>query len=194
MKPIVFSEGNSKEFEFLLKEEMEAPLKHLEKELLSIRTGRASTNMVSDLKVECYGQEMPLRELATIATPDARLITIQPWDKGIIGDIEKALLSSDLGASPVNDGQIIRIQLPMMSSARREELIKTLGKKTEDCRVGVRNIRKEFHNQLREAEKEHLISEDFAERLTNLLQKITDQFIEKADLLQKKKEAELKTI
>lgn len=194
MKPIIFSEGNPKEFESLLKEAMEAPLKHYEKELVAIRTGRASTTMVSDIKVECYGQMMPLRELATLAAPESRLVTIQPWDKGVIGDIEKAILTSDLGVTPINDGQTIRIQLPMMSSERREELVKSLGKKTEDCRVGVRNIRKEFHNLLREAEKEHLISEDFAQRLSQLLQKTTDLYIEKAEVLHKKKESELKVV
>lgn len=194
MKPIIFSEGNSKEFESFLKEAMEAPIKHYEKELVAIRTGRASTSMINDLKVECYGQMMLLRELATLAAPESRLITIQPWDKGIIGDIEKAILASDLGVTPVNDGQIIRIQLPMMSSERRDELVKSLGKKTEECRIGIRNIRKEFHNHLREAEREHLISEDFAQRLNTLLQKITDSYIEKAESLHKKKETELKAV
>ena len=191
MKPIVFSEGNTTEFESTLKEAMESPIRHFEKELASIRAGRATISMLDDIKVEAYGQLMKLREVATLATPDARLITVQPWDKSIIGDIEKAILASDFGITPVNDGQIIRLQLPIMSQERRGELLKTLSKKTEECRIGVRNVRKEYHNQIREAEKDNLISEDFAGRLQKLLQKITDDFIAKAESLQKKKENEL---
>ncbi len=191
MEAIPLIEGNSKDFEVKLKEEMEKPIKHFEKELITIRTGRASTALVENLKVECYGQVMTLKELATLAAPEARLITIQPWDKTIIENIEKAILASDLGLTPVNDGNIIRLQLPQMSSSRRDELNKILGKKTEECRVGIRNIRKEFHNAIRDAEKKHNISEDFARRLTELLQKITDEYIAKAEALHDKKEKEL---
>jgi ribosome recycling factor len=194
MEPIIFSEGNTKIFEDAVKVEMDKPIKHYEKELVSIRTGRASTVLVEDIKVECYGQLMKLRELATLSAPDARLITIQPWDKSIINDIEKAITISDLGVSPINDGNLIRIQLPQMSEARRSELHKVLNKKTEECKVGIRNIRKDFHNKLREAEKDHGISEDFAERLNDLLQKITDIFTKKADDLHTKKETEIKFV
>lgn len=194
METLVFAEGNSKSFEDAVKVEMENPLKHYEKELATIRTGRASTTLVEDLKVECYGQIMKLRELATLGAPDARLITIQPWDKSIINDIERAITTSDLGVSPINDGNLIRIQLPQMSEARRAELHKVLGKKTEECKVGIRNIRKDFHNKLREAEKDRGISEDFAERLSDLLQKLTDNFIKKADDLHTKKENEIKFV
>lgn len=194
MEPVIFAEGNPKIFEDAIKVEMDKPIKHYEKELAAIRTGRASTALVEDLKVECYGQFMKLRELATLSAPDARLITIQPWDKSIINDIEKAITSSDLGVSPINDGNLIRIQLPQMSEARRTELHKVLSKKTEECKVGVRNIRKDFHNKLREAEKEHEISEDFAERLTDLLQKLTDNFIKRVDDLHAKKENEIKLV
>jgi ribosome recycling factor len=194
MEPIIFSEGNPKVFDDALKVEMDKPIKHYEKEIASIRTGRASTALVEDIKVECYGQLMKLRELATLSAPDARLITIQPWDKSIINDIERAITASDLGVAPINDGNLIRIQLPQMSEARRTELHKVLGKKTEECKVGIRNIRKDFHNKLREAEKEHEISEDFAERLTELLQKTTDNFIKKVDDLHTKKETEIKLV
>lgn len=194
MKPVIFSEGDTKGFEAIVREEMLLPLKHYEKELLSIRTGRASTHILEPIKVECYGQYMPIRELGTIAAPDARLITIQPWDKTSIAAIEKAILESDLGINPVNDGTIIRLQFPMVSTERREELARSLGKKTEEGRVGVRNARKEYHNQLRDAEKKRLISEDFAKRLSDLLQKITDEFIGKIEGLHEKKEKELKNI
>lgn len=194
MIEITFQEGDSKSFENLLKEHMEKPIKHFEKELLAIRTGRASTSILEAVRVECYDQLMPLKDIATLSAPDSRLLTIQPWDKSVIGAIEKALLASDLGVTPVNDGNLIRIQLPQMSAARREELVKVLSKKTEECRVSIRNIRKDFHNEVREAEKKRIVSEDFAERLSTLMQKITDQVIEKADSLSEKKAAELRSV
>lgn len=194
MEEIAFQEGDSKSFETLLIQHMDKPLKHFEKELTSIRTGRANTALIENLKVDCYGQLMNLRDLATLAAPDSRLLTIQPWDQSTIGSIESAILSSDLGLTPANDGTIIRIQLPQMSASRRDELEKLLGKKTEEARVGVRNIRKDFHNELREAEKKHIISEDFAKRLSTLLQKITDQFIEKIDQISAKKASEIHQI
>lgn len=194
MKAIVFSEGDPREFEQALREEMLSPIKHFEKELTSIRTGRATTLLLDPIKVDCYGQKMSLKEVATLATPDARLITIQPWDKGNIAAIEKAIRESDLGINPINDGTVIRLQFPMISTERREELVKLLGKKTEEGKIGVRNVRKEFHNELRDTEKKKLISEDFAKRLNDLLQKITDEFIAKVDQLNAKKEKELTTI
>jgi ribosome recycling factor len=194
METVVFAEGNTKEFEKIVKDAMEKPIKHFEKELSAIRTGRASTALIEDIKIESYGQIMKLKELATLAAPDARLITIQPWDKSIIGEIEKAILASDIGITPINDGTIIRLQLPQMSAARRDELHKVLNKKTEECRIGVRNVRKEFHNQLRNAEKEKGISEDFAKRLNDLLQKITDSFIKHTEKLSNKKSNDIKFV
>ncbi len=194
MEEFTIIEGDSKGFETAVKAAMDKPIKHFEKELAAMRTGRATTSLVENIRVDCYGQMTPMRELATMATPDARLITIQPWDKSIIPDIEAAISSSDLGATPANDGNIIRIQLPQMSSARRDEMVKTLGKKTEECRVNVRNVRKDFHNFVREAEKKKTISEDFAKRIGDLLQKVTDQFVEKADQMHNKKETELRQV
>jgi ribosome recycling factor len=194
MEPVIFAEGNSKNFEDIVNREMEKPIKHFEHELATIRTGRASTKLVEDLKVECYGQMMTLKELATLSAPDARLITIQPWDKSIINEIEKAIRISDLGINPINDGELIRLQLPIMSTERRDELAKLLGKKTEDCKIGVRNVRKHYHNQLRDAEKGKGISEDFAKRLNDILQKITDGFIKKADDIHDKKANEIKFV
>ena len=194
MEPFIFVENESKLFETAIKEEMNLAIKHFEKDLVTVRTGRASTALVDNIRVECYGQMMGLKELATVSTPDARLITIQPWDKSLIVEIEKAIQASDIGIHPSNDGTVIRLQLPQMSSDRRDELVKILNKKTEDCRVSVRNVRKEFHNQLREAERKSTISEDFARRLADLLQKITDTFITKVDEMHHKKEQELRSI
>lgn len=196
MEPFVFEEGNIKSFEDILTRNMDKPIKHFEHELTAIRTGRASTAIVEDISVtvESYNQIMPLRELATLSTPDSRLITIQPWDKSVIGDIEKSILASNIGLTPQNDGTLIRLQLPQMSSDRREELIKVLHKKGEETRIGVRTVRKEFHNQIRDTERKHGISEDFAKRLNDVLQKITDKYIKCADDMQNKKESELKMV
>lgn len=194
MKQVIFSEGDSNNFEATTQEEMLSPIVHFEKELSSIRTGRATTSIIENINAEAYGQMMKLKELATISAPESRLLTVQPWDKAVIAEIEKALLASDVGVTPINDGTMIRLQFPMLSTERREELVKILSKKTEDCKIGIRNIRKEFHNQLRKAEKEKLISEDFARQLSDKLQKITDNFIKKAENLSEKKSRELRSI
>lgn len=194
MEEITFQEGDSKSFEKLLSEHMDKALKHYEKELTGIRTGRANTALIENLKVECYGQLMNLKDLATLSAPESRLLVIQPWDQSTISSIEAAVLNSDLGLTPANDGTIIRIQLPQMSASRRDELEKLLGKKTEEAKVGVRNVRKDFHNELREAEKKRIISEDFAKRLSTLMQKVTDLFIDKIDQLSTKKTGEIHQI
>ena len=191
MEALVFVEGDLKSFENALKLEMDKPFKHYEKELATLRTNRVSTAIVENIKVECYGEMMPMREVGVITAAEATLLTIQPWDKAIIPEIEKAIKNSDVGITPANDGAIIRLQFPNMSSQRRDELIKLLSKKTEDARIGIRNVRKEFHNQIREAEKKRTVSEDFAKRLSTALQKLNDTFIEKIDSIGSKKEAEL---
>jgi ribosome recycling factor len=173
---------------------MEKPIKHYEKDLGSIRTGRASIAMLENIMVESYGQIMPLKEVASLGAPEPRLLTIQPWDKSIINEIEKAIAQSDLGATPVNDGNLIRVPLPQMSTARREEFVKILGKKTEDCKVAVRNIRKDFHNEVRDAQRKKIISEDFAKKLSESLQKVTDVFIERVDKVHEKKATEITSL
>jgi len=195
MAQIVITENDIKSFQNPMEAEMTKAIKHFESELVKIRTGRAHTSMVEDLPVSCYAQApMALKSYASIAAPDARLITIQPWDASILGEIEKAIKTSDLGVNPINDGAMIKIVLPEMSSARREELIKILGKKLEECKVAIRNVRKDFNNLLRDAKKEKKISENFFNRLEDVLQKVTDSFIDKADQLSEKKEKELRTV
>ncbi len=189
-----FVEGDTKKVEEALKTAMTACIKHYEHELVTIRTGRASTDMLDGVKVETYGQMMNIRDLATIATPDARLITIQPWDKGTLGAIEKALLTSDVGITPLNDGSIIRLQLPLMSSERRDELVKTLNKKAEDARIQIRNVRRDFLTALKDAEKKKDVSEDFGKRLADLIQKVTDLFIGTIADHTAKKEAALRQV
>ncbi len=195
MKGIVLVENDVKSFESPMKLEMEKPLKHFDGELIKIRTGRAHTSMIEDIPVSCYGQPpMPLKNLAAIAAPEPRMLTIQPWDISIIPDIEKALKNSDVGVTPANDGAVIRLQLPEISSARRDDLLKILGKKLEDCRVSIRNIRKDFNNLLRDAKKDKVISENFFNRLNDSLQKVTDTYIEQAEQKSIKKEKDIKTV
>lgn len=188
------TDQNLKEFEKAINLEMDKPIKHFERELLTIRTGKAHPAFVEDIKVTIYGSVMKIKELASISTPEARLIVIQPWDIGVIHEIEKALGTSELGVTPLNDGNLIRVVLPEMSSARREELIKILHKKLEDMRVAIRNVRKDFHNLVRDSQKSKAISEDHARRLSDTLQKLTDSFIEKGESLSEKKEKEIRSI
>lgn len=188
------TDDNIKEFEKAASEEMDKAVKHFERELITIRTGRAHPALVENIKVLCYNSTMNLKEVASISTPEARLITIQPWDRGIMNDIEKALLNSELGVTPINEGTIIRIRLPEMSAARRDELVKILNKKLEDSRVAIRNVRKDFHNLVRDSFRTKTISEDHERRLGDSLQKITDKFIKTVDDMAQKKETEIKTI
>jgi ribosome recycling factor len=195
MIEITLVENDSKSFEKAMQDEMSKAIKHFEGELLKVRTGRAHTSLIEDVQVSCYGAAaMPLKNLASLTAPESRLLTIQPWDAGIIADIERAIRSSELGLSPINDGAIIRIQLPEMSSSRREELIKLLSKKLEDCRVSIRNVRKDFNNIIRDSKKDKVISENFFNRLSDLLEKITTNFIDKAEQLAHKKEQDIRTV
>ena len=188
-------ENESKSFEQAMNSEMDKSVKHFEGELIKLRTGRAHTSMIEDIQVAAYGSApAALKGLAALAAPEPRLLTIQPWDPSIIDDIERAILTSSLGVNPVNDGKIIRINLPDVSSDRREDLVKILHKKAEDSRIAVRNVRKEFHNFIRDAKKDKTISENFFNRLSDILQKITDSFIKKIDTMTEKKEKDIRMV
>ncbi|MGE0010450.1 MAG: ribosome recycling factor [Candidatus Babeliales bacterium] len=191
---LMFNDNNIKEFEKSMSGELDKVIKHFESELLTIRTGRAHPALVESIKIACYGgaNTMPLRQVATIASPESHLLTIDPWDKAIVNDIVKALGSSELGVNPETDGAVIFVRLPQMSSERRDELVKILGKKAEDSRIAVRNVRKDFHNMTRDAQKNKEISEDHARRLNDILQKITDKYIADIDAKLKTKEKDLK--
>jgi len=198
MITISFVEGGpTKQFETLVEREMNAPLQHFEKELQKLRTGRAHPSMISDLRVvvESYGgNEMSIDKLAAVSAPEPQLLIIQPWDKSVIADIEKAITRSDLGINPLNDGDVIRLVLPKMSGSRREELTKVLAKRAEESKVSIRNIRKEVHNLIRDVEKNKKISEDYSKRLQASLQKVTDAMIEKVEHLTERKEQEIRSI
>jgi ribosome recycling factor len=195
MAEIVLIENDIKSLQKPMEIEMENPLKHFERELIKIRTGRAHTSMIEDVPVSCYGQDpVPLKGLGMVSAPDSRLLTIQPWDVSVISDIEKAIVASGFGVAPANDGKIIRLRLPEMSSDRRDELIKQLHKKLEECRVAIRNVRKDFKNLITDAKKDKKVSENFHSRLADVLQEITDAYIAKVETMAKKKEQELTTV
>lgn len=163
----------------------------LRRDLATVRTGRASPNLVDHLRVDYFGTPTPLKQLASIAVPEARLITIQPWDKGSLALIEKAIQKSDLGLNPSNDGQLIRLVIPQLTEERRRDMVKVVHKKVEDGRVAIRNVRRDAHEVLRELEREKEISEDEEHRAQEQLQKVTDRFVAEADKVGQDKEHEL---
>lgn len=193
MTPIILVEGNLKSLEQPVSAEMDKSIAHLEKELASVRTGKAHVSMIEHIKVECYGGSiMNLKDIASLTAADVNLLTIQPWDSSVSNDIERALNNANLGITPQVDGDMIRLELPRMSSERREELAKQVNKKVEECKVAVRNIRKDAQNMIRDAEKKKSLSEDFAKRLNKTLQDLTDKYTNRADEIGTKKSSELK--
>ncbi len=174
-----------------LKEKMEKSLSRLEKELGGIRTGRASTTLFEDVRVPYYGTLTPLSQLATISVPEARLISIQPWDKSIIKEIEKAITHSDLGLTPTSDGNIIRIVFPPLTEERRKELVRLVRRIGEEYKVAIRNIRREGNEEVKGMEKEKLISEDEGKRAIKEIQRITDEYIKRVDEALSVKEREI---
>ena len=170
---------------------MEKALEALRRDLATVRTGRASPALVEHLKVDYYGAATPLNQLAAISTPDARLITVQPWDRGSIGAIEKAILKSDIGLNPSNDGTLIRLAIPQLTEERRREIAKQVRKRAEEARVAVRNIRRDAHENIRRLEHEHEISQDDLHRAETELQKLTDDHIKEIDKVSHEKEEEV---
>ena len=160
-------------------------------EFAAIRTGRANTALLDHVVVTAYGTEMPLKHVATIAVPDARSINVQPHDKSIIGDVRKAIETSDIGITPNVDGAVIRLSLPPLNEERRKELVKLVHKRAEDGRVAVRNVRKDGHNHVQHAQRESKITEDEGRRGNEQIQKLTDKYIADVDALARTKEKEI---
>lgn len=160
-------------------------------EMVKIRTGKASTSILDGIRVEYYGSQVPLNQVASLSTPEPRLIVIQPWEKNLIGTIEKEIQKSDLGLTPINDGTFIRLAIPMLTEERRKELVKLVRKYAEEARIAVRNIRRDANDQLKHEEKEGNISEDDLKKLQNENQKLTDQHIEIIDKFLNNKEEEI---
>ena len=173
------------------KERMNKAVDALRDNLVTIRTGRASPALVERLPVEYYGTPTPLNQLATISIPEPRLLTIRPWDPNALADIEKAILKSELGLTPSNDGKIIRLTIPRLTEERRQELVKIVGKRVEEGKIAIRNIRRDSIEDLRELESEKLISEDEFYRGKDDVQEVTDEFVVKMDEIGRDKEREI---
>ncbi|WP_071459473.1 ribosome recycling factor [Bacillus massilinigeriensis] len=164
------------------------------RELASIRAGRASASLLDRITVDYYGAPTPVNQLAGISVPEARLLVIQPYDKSILGEIEKAILKSDLGINPTNDGSLIRIMIPQLTEERRKELAKQVKKESEEAKVGIRNIRRDANDELKKLEKNGEITEDVHRGYSDDVQKLTDEFIGKIDQITKDKEKEIMEI
>lgn len=174
-----------------IEERMEKSVTVLRGDLAGIRTGRASPALLERIRVDVYGSLMPLNQLATIATPEARLLTIRPWDVSTIGAIDKAILKSDLGLTPNNDGRIIRLAIPPLTDERRRDLAKVVSRRVEEARVSLRNLRRDGLKDLERLEKDKEISEDEFYKAKDDLQKLTDQYIAKVDDVGEQKHSEI---
>jgi ribosome recycling factor len=163
----------------------------LEKEFKKMRTGRASTSILDGIKVECYGTQMPLNQIASMSSPESRLLTIQPWDQSVIGDIEKSILKSGLGLTPMNDGKLVRISIPPLTEERRKDLAKMAKKMAEESKIGIRNHRRDANEMFKQLKNDSEISEDEMHKQQDKVQKTTDEFIEKIDEMKKEKENEI---
>lgn len=170
---------------------MEKTVEALRDDLQGIRTGRASPALVEKLLVDYYGVPTPLQQLAAISAPEPRLLTIRPWDASTVSTIEKAILKSDLGLTPNNDGKLIRLAIPRLTEERRRDLVKIVARRVEESRVAVRNLRRDAIDDLREIEKEGLISEDEMYKGRDEIQELTDDFIKQVDEIGSAKEAEV---
>ena len=170
---------------------MEKSISSFKKDISTLRTGRANTNMLDVIKVDCYGQLMPIEQLATVSVPEARLISIQVWDKSNVSLIDSAIQKSDLGINPQIDGQIIRLRIPDLTEERRKDLIKVLKNMNEKSKISIRNIRREANEELKKKLKDKNISEDQSKNFEKIIQKITDSSIEKVDQITSDKEKEI---
>ena len=173
------------------KEGMQKSIDALKNDLKKIRTGRASLSILDGIRVDYYGTPTPLNQMASLSVPESRLITIQPWDVSVIKDVEKAILKSDLGLTPSNDGKMIRISIPPLTEERRKELVKMIYKKSEEYKVSVRNIRRDANDLFKSLKKDGEISEDDAFKAQDQVQKITDEHIKLIDDVCKDKEKEI---
>lgn len=172
-------------------EKMKKVIIATKREFSSVRTGRAAVSLVEGIHVDYYGTATPMKQLANISTPDVKLIVIQPWDASIIGEIDKAILKSNLGITPTNDGRVIRLSIPPLSEERRQELIKITKKMAEDGRVSLRTVRREANEQIKKLEKDKLATEDASFKAQEDIQKMTDKHIKEIDSILTDKDKEL---
>jgi ribosome recycling factor len=170
---------------------MDRSIEAMRREFNSVRTGKASPALLDTVRVDAYGSKMPLNQVGTVSTPEPRMLIVQPWDKGLVGEIEKAIRNSDLGLNPANDGNLIRIPIPALNEERRREMVRTLHKIAEEGRVAIRHARQEANKDIKRRQSEHEMSEDDAHREMDRIQKLTDEYIAKIDHLLKGKEEEV---
>ena len=170
---------------------MKNSIDHLLHELGKLRTGQASVALLDDLLVDYYGNPTPLKQVATLGAPDSQTLTIQPWEASILKDIEKAIQGSDLGLTPNNDGKVIRLVIPPLTNERRQQLVKLVKKQSEECKVAIRNIRRDINEKLKKSEKNHDISEDAGRKAHDTTQKITDKFVAEVDKIIQTKEKDI---
>ena len=176
------------------KTQMEAALEALRREFATVRTGKATPALLDTVRVEAYGSQMPLNQLATISTPESNLLVVQPFDKTLLPDIERAIMTADLGLNPANDGNIIRIPIPPLNEERRQEYVKLLHRMTEEGRISIRHARRTVRDELHQLVRDHELSEDESRRREDQLEKLTKDYVEKVDEILKSKEAEVMAI
>ena len=176
------------------KTQMEAALEALRREFATVRTGKATPALLDTVRVEAYGSQMPLNQLATISTPESSLLVVQPFDKTLLPDVERAIMTADLGLNPANDGNIIRIPIPPLNEERRQEYVKLLHRMTEEGRISIRHARRTVRDELHQLVRDHELSEDESRRREDQLEKLTKDFVEKVDELLKSKEEEVMAI
>lgn len=172
-------------------ERMEGAIEALKKDFGTVRTGRASLALLDGITVDYYGTPTPLQQLASLSVPESRQIAIQPWEQRIIPEIEKAIMKSDLGLTPTNDGKMIRINIPSLTEERRKQLVKVVRKRAEEAKIAIRNIRRDSNEELKKLEKDEHLSEDSAKKFHAEIQKLTDSYIAKVDEVLKHKENEI---
>jgi ribosome recycling factor len=177
-----------------LKKEMESTLEGLRKELTKVRTGRANTALIEGILVDYYGTKSPLNQLAALSAPESRLMVVQPYDKSVMGAIEKAIYQSDLGLTPVNDGKVIRVPLPELTEERRKELVRHVKKIGEEYRVSARNHRRDANERVKKLQKDKQITEDDVRATQDRVQKLTDEYVDKIEKVLKAKEDELMAV
>lgn len=177
-----------------VEDRMNKSIKALEKDYMGIRTGRANPAILDGVNVDVYGSQMPLNQLSTVSCPEPRLIMIQAWDKSNLGEIEKAILKSDLSLNPNNDGNVIRIQIPELTEERRKELVKFAKQKSEDCKIALRNVRRDGNDMVKKLEKDKDISEDDSKVAQEKVQTITDKYVDIASKMADNKEKEILSV
>lgn len=173
------------------REQMERAVEATRREFSTVRTGKATPALLDTVRVEAYGSKMPINQVGTVSAPEPRMLVVQPWDKGLIGAIEKAVRSAELGLNPVNDGNVIRIPIPPLTEERRRELVRVVHKLAEEGRVAVRHARQEANKEIKRRQQAHEVSEDEARRQLDEVQKLTDQYIARIDELLQAKEQEV---